>query len=85
MINVFDDNIIKVNYNIFFWKIINVEFDIILKIGYLNLIIDVRNNDGGNLSNGKRVLKYLLDFCFVMKRSVWVLKNKCEEDLMKCI
>lgn len=82
-INTFDDNEIEANHKTSFRKIINAEFDTILKTGYSNLIIDVRDNDGGNSGNGKRVLKHLLDTPFKIKESVRVVKNKNEEDLMK--
>ena len=82
-INSFDDKEIKENHKASFRKIIRAEFDTILKTGYSNLIIDVRNNDGGNSGDGKKVMKYLLKTPFEMKKSVRVVKNKNEDDLMK--
>ena len=82
-INSFDDNTIKATHKTSFRKLIRAEFDTILKTGYSNLIIDVRNNDGGNSGDGKKVLKYLLDSPFKIKQSVRVVKNKQEEDVMK--
>lgn len=82
-INTFDSKGVKENHKASFRKLINAEFDTILKTGYSNLIIDIRNNDGGNSGDGKKVLKYLLDAPFQIKQSVRVVKNKNEEDLMK--
>lgn len=82
-INTFNDKIIKENHKASFRKIINEQFDTILKTGYSNLIIDVRNNDGGNSGDAKKVMKYILNSPFEMKKSVRVVKNKHEEDLMK--
>jgi hypothetical protein len=82
-INTFDDKVIEANHKASFRKLIRAEFDTILKTGYSNLIIDIRNNDGGNSGDGKKVMKYLLKTPFEMKKSVRVVKNKREEDLMK--
>lgn len=82
-LNTFDDNTIKATHKATFRKLIQAEFDTILKTGYSNLVIDIRNNDGGNSGDGKKVMKYLLKTPFKMKKSVRVVKNKQEEDLMK--
>lgn len=82
-INSFNDNDIKANHKTSFRKVIQAEFDTILKTGYSNLIIDIRDNDGGNSGNAKRVLKYLLDTPFEIKQSVRVVKNKRKEDILK--
>lgn len=82
-LNTFGDKTIKENHKASFGKLIRAEFDTILKTGYPNLIIDVRDNDGGNSGDGKKVMKYILKTSFEMKKSVRVVKNKNEEDLMK--
>lgn len=81
--NTFSDNTIKENHKTSYRKLINEQFDIIQKTGYNNLIIDIRNHDGGNSGNGKKVLKYLLNAPFELKKSVRVVKKKHEEDLLK--
>ena len=83
VINSFDDNAIKANHNASFREVIDEQFDIILKTGYPNLIIDVRNNDGGNSGSAKKVLQYLLNCPFELKKSVRVVKNKRRDDLIK--
>lgn len=82
-INTFNDNVIKANHHSSPRKVINEQFDIILKTGYSNLIIDIRDNDGGKSSNGTKVLKYLLSSRFKIKESVRVVRNKHKEALMK--
>jgi len=79
----FSDNDLKVNQKGSLKKIVDEQFEIILKTGYSNLIIDVRGNDGGNSGNAKKVLKYLLNSPFKIKQSVRVVKNKEAEALMK--
>jgi len=82
-INTFDNNDIKANHQSSSRKVIDEQFDLILKTGYSNLIIDIRDNDGGKSSNGAQVLRYLLNSPFKIKQSVRVVKNKHQEDLMK--
>lgn len=82
-LNTFNDKTIKENHKASFRRLIRTEFNTILKTGYPNLIIDVRDNDGGNSGDGKKVMKYILKTSFEMKKSVRVVKNKNEEDLMK--
>lgn len=82
-INTFDGNVIKANHKSSAQKVIKEQFDAILKTGYSNLIIDLRDNDGGKSGIGTVALKYLLNSRFKIKKSVRVVKNKRAEDLMK--
>lgn len=82
-INTFNGGEIKGNHKSSVQKVIREQCAILQTTAYTNLIIDVRNNDGGNSSIAKKVLKYILDTPFEMKRSVRVVKSKAEEDLLK--
>lgn len=82
-LNTFSDPEIKATHKASFRKLINAEFDTILATGYSNLIIDIRNNDGGNSGDAKKVMRYLLHKPFQMKKSVQVVQNKKQEDLLK--
>src|SRR3989338_8644900 len=66
---------LKERYKQHFKKEIHPIFEQILSSGVEHLIIDIRDNQGGNTINAKRVLAYLLDEPFVMIEGFNKLKN----------
>jgi hypothetical protein len=64
-------------------KLINAQFDEIIASGYERLIIDVRENDGGNPKNVTRTMQRILREEFEFKNEVRKIKRKEEEGFYK--
>lgn len=62
----FDNSLLKKNYQQDFKKSIDSAFDEIEKQHVQNLIIDIRDNQGGDAVNGKLLLSHLLDSAFTL-------------------
>ncbi|MCH2229203.1 MAG: S41 family peptidase [Crocinitomicaceae bacterium] len=56
----FENKLLKENYNQKFRRSIKAHFQTILESGVENLIIDIRGNQGGELTNGLFLLKYVM-------------------------
>ncbi|MEZ4797885.1 MAG: S41 family peptidase [Flavobacteriaceae bacterium] len=71
----FDKKILKNDYNQNFKKEIKAIFRIIEEKQIKNLAIDLRDNQGGELSNGIYLLKHFMDSSFQCVNSYYKVKN----------
>ncbi|MEM9847577.1 MAG: S41 family peptidase [Bacteroidota bacterium] len=71
----FDKTILKKDYQQRFKKEISKAFQIIASKGITHLAVDLRDNQGGALSNGIYLLQYLLQNPFQCVHSYYVMRN----------
>ncbi|MCB0534703.1 MAG: hypothetical protein H6574_07670 [Lewinellaceae bacterium] len=77
----FHNEVLKREYKQNFKKTISTYFDEIIASGIENLILDLRNNQGGDVENGVLLLSHLLDKPFKVVNQYNCLKSK---QLAKC-
>lgn len=71
----FHNNILKKEYKQNFDKVIASYFEQINNSKTENLIVDLRNNQGGDIENGVYLLSYLLDKPFSVVQEYYCVKN----------
>lgn len=79
----FDDKTIKKSGNKKFKKEIKNYFETILKSNTSNLIIDLRNNGGGNPNNVKCILQYLMNKSFEQSVECRIVKDGSKEKFLE--
>lgn len=72
----FHNNVLKKEYKQNFNKVIATYFEQINNSKTENLILDLRNNQGGDIENGVYLLSYLLDKPFSVVKEYNCVKNK---------
>jgi len=76
----FENKILKKTYNQKFRKTIKAHFETIDKQGIENLIIDIRGNQGGEVTNGIFLLRYLLNEPFQAVQEFTLVDKKHYND-----
>lgn len=71
----FHNEILKKQYHQNFKKTISKYFEDIQNAGVQNLILDLRNNQGGDIPNGAFLLSYLLDKPFTIIQAYYKVAN----------
>lgn len=71
----FHNDVLKKEYKQNFEKVTGAYFEQINNSRVENLVIDLRNNQGGDVENGVYLLSWLLDKPFSVVKEYWCVKN----------
>ncbi len=82
-LSTFSDEAIKKDCGLKFKKVIQAHFETIQNTNTAHLILDLRNNNGGNPASVKFVLKRLMNQTFQQNVECRVVKHPNEEDFWK--